>query len=262
MHTRVTLSCAGLIAAAFLSAGASAQTIATVDDSKITQAELNAFSEGRTGALPTDENRAELIEQIGDLFILSNEAVKQGYAKDADVMAQVELQKRSVLAQAAITGFIQKTPITDEAVRAEYDKEFSGANLPSQFKARHILLETEDEAKAVITSLDKGGDFEALAKEKSTGPSGPKGGDLGWFASDAMVAEFSAAVAALEDGKYSSAPVKTQFGWHVILREGTRQSDAPAFDDVKARVRQAMEQRAFQGYFESLRSAAKRETIK
>ncbi|MFK8052060.1 MAG: peptidylprolyl isomerase [Woeseiaceae bacterium] len=261
MHKQVALTCLGIIAATLAANPVSAQTIATINGSEITQAQLDAFAEGRTGARATPENQAELIDQLGDLFLLSDEAIAQNYHKDRDVEAQLELQKRSVLAQAAVTGYLQKNGITDADVRAEYDREFAEAELPSQYKARHILVETEEAAKGIITELKNGGDFEALAKEKSTGPSGPQGGDLGWFAAEAMVAEFSGAVAALEDGKYSEAPVQTQFGWHVILREGTRQSEAPSFEELQPRIRQALEQRSFQTYFEDLRSKAKRVTV-
>lgn len=236
--------------------GAVAETIASVDGSDITAAQLNAFAEGRTGQAPTDQNRADLIAQLTDLFVLSNEAVKKGYDKNDDVAAQLELQRRSILAQAVVKAWVDNNTASEEQVRAEYDKQFGDAAARSQYKARHILVETPEAATAVIDALKGGADFAELAKEQSTGPSGSKGGDLGWFDADAMVPEFSAAVIALEDGQFSNTPVQTQFGWHVILREETRSAEPPAYDDVKAQIRQVLDQRSFQEYFDSLRAAA------
>lgn len=233
-----------------------AQTVATIDGSNITEAQLNVYALGRTGAEATDANRAELIGQLGDLIVLSNVAIKNKLADSEQMKAELELQRRSVLAQAVIKNYIEDNEITDEQVRAEYDRQIKEFPAPAQYKARHILLETEDAAKAVIAELDGGADFAELATEKSTGPSGPKGGDLGWFDASAMVAPFSEAVVAMENGKYSATPVQTQFGWHVILREDDRQAEPPAFEELKDRLRQTMEQQAFQDYFNALKAEA------
>ena len=255
-RTLLLSACATLALAA---SGASAQTVATIDGSKITESQLNVYAMGRTGAPPTDANRAELIGQLGDLVVLSNVAVKNKLAESDEVKAELELQRRSVLAQAVIKDYVAKNQISDEQLRAEYDRQIKEFPAPAQYKARHILVETEDDAKAVIKQLDGGADFAELAMEKSTGPSGPKGGDLGWFDASSMVAPFSEAVVAMENGKYSEAPVKTQFGWHVILREDTRQAEPPAFEELKDRLRQNMEQQKFQDYFNALKASAKLE---
>jgi peptidyl-prolyl cis-trans isomerase C len=129
-----------------------------------------------------------------------------------------------------------------------------------QYKARHILVASEDEAKAIIQQLSSSKtDFAELAKEKSTGPSGPQGGDLGWFSSDSMVKPFSDAVMALENGKITETPVQTQFGWHVILREESKPNTPPPFAEVTERLRPRLEQDKFQAYLATQREAAKLE---
>ena len=125
---------------------------------------------------------------------------------------------------------------------------------PLEFKARHILVETQGEAQDLITQLDGGADFAELVKEKSTGPSGPSGGDLGWFPPDRMVPEFSSAVVELEDGAYTKSAVQTQFGWHVILREDSRESTPPPFETMRDVLRQRVESSKLQDYIEGLRT--------
>ena len=152
----------------------------------------------------------------------------------------------------------------NEASEDEIFEEYSSqiAQAPSQqYKARHILVDTQSKAIELIEQLKSGADFVELAKANSTGPSGPNGGDLGWFPPDQMVAPFSAAVSELEDGKfteepvgeYSSEPVQTQFGWHVILREDSRANEPPTLESVRQMVKQRVEARKFQRYLESLR---------
>ena len=134
-----------------------------------------------------------------------------------------------------------------------YDEQVKLAP-PLDFKARHILVETQGEATDVIAQLDGGANFEELAKEKSTGPSGPNGGDLGWFSPNQMVAPFSNAVQQLEDGQYSPVPVQTQFGWHVILREDSRDSVPPTFDSVRDELQRQVQNEKFQAHLNTLRS--------
>ncbi|MEL6869432.1 MAG: peptidylprolyl isomerase [Pseudomonadota bacterium] len=259
MSTLKSLIYAGTVALAFAATATNAQTVAVVDGTEITQAQLDAFAIMRTGQLPAEANREQLIEQLGDMIVLSNVALKNKLDRSASTQAEIELQRRSVLAQSAVNDFLSKNPVSDTQLREEYEKQIANMENEMQFKARHILLADEEAAKTVIKQLDDGGDFQALAKEKSTGPSGPQGGDLGWFGANAMVAPFSAAVAAMEDGKYSKMPVQTQFGWHVILREESRMAEPPSFEEVNERLRQGMEQQQFQEYFAALKADSKRE---
>lgn len=233
-------------------------SVASVGGTTISEPVLDIYSNGRyrkPAAELTPEEREAALSELKDLYLLANLADEKGIDREADVIAQLTLQRKSVLAQAYVNDFLANNPASDEEILAEY-KKLTAENPDTQYKARHILVETEEAAVEIIAALDKGANFEELAKERSTGPSGPQGGDLGWFAPDAMVAEFSAAVVALEDNKYTMTPVQTQFGYHVILREGTRENAPPAFDDVKEQVRPAVEQRKFQEFLDKQKELA------
>ncbi|MGC1260641.1 MAG: peptidylprolyl isomerase [Jannaschia helgolandensis] len=130
---------------------------------------------------------------------------------------------------------LSSEPVSDEALQAAYDAEYGNMETQPEFNASHILVETEEEAQALIEALDGGADFAELAQEKSTGPSGPNGGQLGWFGPGMMVPEFENAVAGMEPGEVS-APVQTQFGWHVIKLNETRDQDIPELDEVRAEL--------------------------
>jgi peptidyl-prolyl cis-trans isomerase C len=174
-------------------------------------------------------------------------------ADDPTVKAQIELQTRGILVQAVAADYLSKNPATDAEILAEYEQQMQLAPA-KQFKARHILVESQAAATGLIAQLDDGADFAELAKANSTGPTGPNGGDLGWFSPEQMVKPFSDAVAALENGAHTSAPVQTQFGWHVILREDARDNQPPTLESVRPVIKQRIEQTRFQGYIEQLRT--------
>lgn len=141
---------------------------------------------------------------------------------------------------------ITEADVTDAAIRAAYDAEFAEFEGAPEYDASHILVESEDEAKAIKAMLDDGADFAELAREKSTGPSGPNGGALGWFGAGRMVPEFEAAVVSLDVGEVSE-PVQTQFGWHVVTLNDTRKTQAPAFEDIREQLAQSVRQSARPG---------------
>ena len=245
-----------VLAASF---AANAATEVTINGVEVDSAVVDAYIETRTqqpAAQATAEERTAWIEELTDLYLLTTQARVDELAADPKVKAQLELQKRGLLAQVAAGDFLERNAATDEEILAEYTAQIE-ASPDQQFKARHILVETQSAAVNLITELDEGADFEALAKEHSTGPSGPNGGDLGWFASNQMVKPFADAVAALENGKYTSAPVQTQFGWHVILREDSRDAEPPTLDAVRDVLKQRVEQRKLQLYLEQLRELNK-----
>jgi peptidyl-prolyl cis-trans isomerase C len=159
------------------------------------------------------------------------------------------------LAQAVVGDWLINNPATEEEILEAYNSRALMAP-DLQFKARHILVETQSSATDLITQLDAGADFAELAELHSTGPSGSSGGDLGWFSPNQMVAPFSDAVAELEDGAYTKTPVQTDFGWHVILREETRNNEPPPLDSVRDVIKQNVEQEKFQNFLESLRTEA------
>ncbi len=202
----------------------------------------------------------QLIDELVRMELLVQEAENKKLAESPEIANQMEMMRRSMLSQAAVKDYIDSHPVTDEELKAEYEKLIS-AKGSSEYKARHILVKTEDEAKKIIAELKAGAKFEDLAKKKSTGPSASRGGDLGWFAPERMVPPFSEAVIALENGKFTTEPVQTQFGWHIILREDSRQKTPPAFDEVKDRLKASLQRQKIQNYLESLRKQAKVEIL-
>ena len=238
--------------------GSSAETVKSVNGATIDSTVLDAYIENRVDKpldQVTEEERQALTNELTDIYLLSTQDSAKQLEDDPNVAAQIELQKRGVLAQAAAEQFFAENEVSEEEVLAEYEEQVKLAP-PLQYKARHILVPTQGVAKDVIRRLDEGADFNELAKEKSTGPSGPKGGELGWFSPNQMVKPFSDAVANLEDGAYTKEPVQTEFGWHVILREESREHQPPTLASVRDAVTQSIQQKKFQAHLEQLRSSA------
>ncbi|MEE9427678.1 MAG: peptidylprolyl isomerase [Paracoccaceae bacterium] len=167
---------------------------------------------------------------------------------------EMENQNRALLAGVAMTGLLEEA-VTDEVIEAAYNEQYADIERPREFNASHILVETEEEALALVIELENGADFAALASEHSTGPSGPNGGQLGWFGPGMMVAPFEQAVLEMEDGQVSP-PVQTQFGWHVIILNETRIPSAPAIDEVRAEIAEELQQAALAKIVESLTASA------
>ncbi len=169
----------------------------------------------------------------------------------------MDLARQSLLIRELFSDYQKKNPVSDADVRAEYDK-FAAANGGKEYRARHILVEKEADAKAIIASLKKGGKFEEIAKKSSKDPgSGANGGDLDWAPAGSYVKEFSDAMVALEKGKTTEVPVKSQFGYHVIRLEDTREAQLPKFDDVKPQIAQQLTQQKLGKFQEELRAKAK-----
>ncbi len=245
-----------LIASASLGlAAAHAETVKTVNGDDIDSAVLNIYIQSRLqkpAAQATAEEREQMLDELTDIYLLTSQARVDELLDDPEVQAQLELQRRGFLAQVAAADFLDRNPATDEEILAEYAQQVEGAPT-QQYKARHILVDSQGTAAELISQLDDGADFSELAKENSTGPSGPSGGDLGWFAPNQMVKAFSDAVVALDDGDYTDEPVQTQFGWHVILREDSRDAEPPTLESVRDVIKQRIEQRKLQDYIANLR---------
>jgi peptidyl-prolyl cis-trans isomerase C len=207
----------------------------------------------KPAAQASAEEISAVTDELLNIYAVSSlpRAVELG--NDPRIKAQIELQEKAILFNAFANDFIEKNAATDQEIFDVYEEQVALAP-PKEFKARHILVETQSEAIALITQLQDGADFIALAKENSTGPSGPSGGDLGWFTATAMVKPFSDAVAALEDGAFTVKPVQTQFGWHVILREASRESAPPPLESVRDVIKQRIEQQKFQDFISEVRS--------
>ena len=213
--------------------------------------EVSVRSQGQT--FPKEK----LIEELIQRQLLIQDALQKQLDKSADVTSQLDNIKNTLLTQAALQGFLKANPVTDAELKAEYDSKVGGNNA-TEYKASHILVKTEQEAKKLIADLDKGAKFADLANKHSLdAKDSQNGGDLGWFSSGQMVEPFSAAVAKLEKGKYSKEPVKTQFGYHVILREDSRAQTPPPFDAVKEQIKPILERKKVQTMVENMRKQAK-----
>lgn len=254
---RLLIVAAG-VAALATSAGSTAETVKTVNGTPIDSAVLDVYIANRVNKpLPqvTPEEREALTAELTDIYLLSTQDSARDLEKNPEVAAQLELQKRGVLAQAAAEQFLSANQPSEEEIQAEYEAQVKLAPT-QQFKARHILVETQAAAQEAIQKLDGGADFQELAKESSTGPSAASGGDLGWFSPNQMVKPFADAVAALEDGAYTKEPVQTEFGWHVILREDSRATEPPTLASVRDVVTQSVQQKKFQAHLDQLRQNA------
>jgi peptidyl-prolyl cis-trans isomerase C len=203
----------------------------------------------------TSQERAAAIEELTNIYVISSlpRAIELG--ETPEIRAQIELQERATLFNALATDFIASNPATEQEIFNTYEEQVA-LSPPKEFKARHILVDTQGEAMALVEELKGGADFVELAKEHSTGPSAPAGGDLGWFTAQAMVEPFSNAVAAMENGAFTPEPVQTQFGWHVILREDSRDSAPPPLDSVRDVIKQRVEQNKFEEFMNNARANA------
>jgi peptidyl-prolyl cis-trans isomerase C len=225
--------------------------------SKKTLAELESeVAERAHGqAFPKDK----LIEELIQRELLVQEALKKGLDKSPEVVERLETLKKSLLSQAVLQDYLKTNPVTEAEVKAEYDSKVA-AEKGTEYKARHILVKTEAEAKKLIEKLDKGAKFDELATKNSIDTSS-QGGDLGWFTANQMVAPFSQAVEKLENGKYTKAPVQTQFGWHVILREDSRPQTPPPLEAVKEQLTPYLQRKKVQSMIENLRKQAQVEVL-
>ncbi|AGA89793.1 parvulin-like peptidyl-prolyl isomerase [Thioflavicoccus mobilis 8321] len=185
------------------------------------------------------QNNQEFQEQVFNEFInlvvVAQEGEKRKLDEREDVRSAVQLQNMKILSTATQQTVLQDNPPTEKELKEAYDKFVAGAER-TEYKASHILVADEDEAKKLIAQLDKGAEFAELAKERSLGPTGKNGGDLDWFSADQMVKPFADAIKALKPGHYTEKPVHTQFGWHVILLEETRKAQPPSFEDAKPQL--------------------------
>ncbi len=232
--------------------------VAMVGQYKVAPEIMDLYAEARTRqkfeALPAAQKQ-EILEEALKLIAIAEDARAAGMHKDPEVAARIELQTMNALAQARIGRLVEEASIDEQRLRSAYETQYV-TEPKTEYKARHILVKTEDEAKGVISELEGGADFAALATEKSVGPSAKSGGDLGWFARDAMVKPFADAVAGMESGQFSKVPVQTQFGYHVILSEGTRTAPPPAFESVQESLRATVQQDLVEDFIENTRAAA------
>ena len=236
-----------------------AQNLAIVNGKAIPKAKAEILSKQltRSGRPMTPEMEAQIKEELISREVFAQEAQKRGIEKSNDYKDQVELARQTILIRELFADEEIKNPVTDADAKAEYDK-FIAANSGKEYRARHILVEKEDAAKTIIASLQKGAKFEELAKKQSKDPgSGANGGDLDWASPGNYVKEFSVALVELKKGQFTTVPVKTQFGYHIIRLDDVREAKLPAFEDVKAQIFQQLKQQRIESFQQSLRSKAK-----
>jgi len=241
-------------------AASAGETVATVNGTPISKGRIDIIIKqgGAQGQPDNPDTRKAIVEQLATQMVIAEEAVKKGLDKTADVTERLDLVRLSVLAQAYVQDFVKNNPVSEDALKAEYER-IKATVTGSEYKARHILVEKESEAKDIIAKLKKDpGAFAKLAAEKSkdTG-SKAQGGELGWFDLRRMVPEFGAAVSKLEKGKLTQEPVKTQFGYHVIQLEDSRPIEPPPFEQVKPNLSQQLQQQNLKKQVEDLRAKAK-----
>jgi peptidyl-prolyl cis-trans isomerase C len=244
---------------AALSFSAFAQNLAVVNGKPVPSSRVEALKQQveRSGRPVTPEILAQIKEELIAREIFMQEARKRGLDASEDYKAQLELARQSLLIRELFANFQKKNPVTDAEIKAEYDK-FVAANGGKEYRARHILVEKEDEAKALIADIKKGSKFEDLAKKASKDPgSGANGGDLDWAPAASYVPEFSNAMVKLEKGQMTDAPVKSQFGFHVIRVDDVRDAQLPKLDEVKPQITQQLTQSKLGKFQEDLRAKAK-----
>jgi peptidyl-prolyl cis-trans isomerase C len=242
------------------SASASAGAVAaTVNGTPISMARLDQImkQQAMQGMPDNAETRKMVIDKLAMQMLVAQAATDKGLDKSTEVTDELEMAKQGILAQAYVQDYMKSNTVTDDVLKAKYD-EFKEKN-GKEYKAHHILVKTEDEAKDIIAQLKKDPkSFESIAKAKSQDPgSAPKGGDLGWFNVGTMVPEFSAATAKLEKGKFTETPVKTQFGYHVIELDDTRAANIPSLDQIKPQFTQQIQQDNLKKMIEDMKSKAK-----
>ena len=241
-----------------------AAVAATVNGTAISESRVDMLAkQGAAQGQPDNpEMRKKIIDQLSMQFLLSQESIKKGIDKNPEVLDQIDLTRQSILANAFVQDYLKNSPVSDDMVKAEYEK-VKAKMTGSEYKARHILVDKETDAKDIIARLKKNPKaFESLAKDKSK-DSGSKasGGDLGWFDPRATVPEFGAALTKLTKGKFTEEPVKTQFGYHVILLEDSRPKMIPPLDQVKPQLQQQIQQQILQKLFDDLKAKAKIEIV-
>lgn len=259
MKKQLTTALAAAALLGALAVPAQAQNVAIVNGKAIPTARLDALAQqvARSGRPVSPDMQNQLREEVIAREIFMQEAQKTGLDASDDYKNQIELARQTILIRELFADQQKNNPVTDAEIQAEYDK-FVAANSGKEYRASHILVEKEEEAKAIIASLKKSGKFEEIAKKQSKDPgSGAKGGDLDWANPSGYVPEFTEAMIKLEKGKFTQTPVKSQFGWHVIRLDDVREAKLPKLEEVKPQVAQQLQQQKLAKFQEELRTKAK-----
>jgi peptidyl-prolyl cis-trans isomerase C len=234
------------------------ENIATVNGVGVPRARQDLMLQQAGRGVPDNEQtRAMAREELINREIIAQEAQRSGMAKKPEVQTQLDMARQQVLVNAYISDFVRRNPITDAEVQKEYERAKAQAG-DKEYKARHILVETEEQAKSLIAELKRGGKFDELASKNSKDPgSAPRGGDLDWNVPGTFDKVFSDAMVKLEKGKYTEAPVHTRFGWHIIQLDDVRAVKFPALNELRQRLTEQIAQNKIQELVKALRAKAK-----
>jgi peptidyl-prolyl cis-trans isomerase C len=259
MMTYKTLAVRAALVLMLAPVAATAQNVAIVNGKPVPKARVDVLLQQATkaGQQVTPEMQLQAREQVVLREIFMQEAEKRGMAATPDFRVQMELARQSILIRELFADYTKKNPVSDADAKVEYDK-FKAQASGTEYRARHILVEKEAEAVDLIKQIKAGAKFEELAKKFSKDPgSGENGGDLDFAKPDSYVPEFGGALTKLKKGEMTDAPVKSQFGFHIIRLDDTREANFPAFDDVKGQIKQRLEQVKMQAFQDELRGKAK-----
>ncbi|MES2832141.1 MAG: peptidyl-prolyl cis-trans isomerase [Pseudomonadota bacterium] len=237
---------------------AMAQNLATVNGKPVpsARADLMIKQMAAQGQQDSPQLRAMVKEELINREVLLQEADKQNLATNAEVKSQIENARQNIIIRALVVEYLKKNPVSDADIKAEYDR-FKAQAGDKEYKARHILVEKEDDAKAIVAKLKGGAKFEDLAKQSKDTGSAANGGDLDWASPASFVKEFSTALTGLTKGQLTDAPVKTEFGYHVIRLDDVRAAKVPTLEEVKPQITEALQQKKLQAFRQELRNKAK-----
>ena len=235
-----------------------AQNLAVVNGKKVPSSRVDVMVKQMVaqGQQDSPQLRAMIKEELINREILIQEADKMGLGNTPEVKNQLEIARQSIVIRSLVADFLKKNPVKDEDIKAEYDK-FKAQAGDKEYHVRHILVEKEDEAKAIIAKLKSGSKFEDLAKQSKDPGSAARGGDLDWAAPASYVKPFSDAMIALQKGQITETPVQSQFGFHVIKLEDVRAAKIPTLDEVKPQISESLQQKKLQAFQQELRKKAK-----
>ena len=269
MIRNIFFVCALLIFASSLSAqsiknkAGNAIVLATVNGEEITQADIDLFYQelpDQMKQIPVEQVQNQILDRLIDQQLILEQAKKAGLDKRPDIERKLAYEKTKILNESYLEIVLERE-VTPERIREVYNRATALEEKREEIKARHILVKTEAEALDIINALKRGDDFISLAKERSTGPSGKNGGDLGFFTADQMVPPFSKAAYALRRGETSDKPVQTQFGWHVIKVEDRRLAGARPFEELEPQIREQLVTKAYEKIIQQFRKTAKIEKM-
>ena len=237
----------------------SQEPVATVNGVAVPQSRMEFMMEQQRGRGSPDNQQARSMmrEELINREVVTQEAQKSGLAKSAEVLAQMDIARQEILVGAYLRDWVKKHPVTDSEIQQEYERARAQTG-DKEYRARHILVDNEDQAKALIADLNKGAKFDDLAKKNSKDAgSKERGGDLDWNVPTAFDKQFSDAMVKLDKGKYTAAPVQTRFGFHVIQLDDVRPVKFPGMEEVKPRIAQQIQQHKVDELVRGLRAKAK-----